>query len=170
VDNDKEDDGNYDDDEGDHTTAEDDNCTREVYQCACRLSNFLPLNTLPILLSHSSSQPLRIYDSDDQEEPDRVDHGLCNRLLENKRNVDSVKNKMSKIIKLINGSAKSKENLHQWLMKEEIKFKDASSCTKLFIMFLTISGNVLLAELLTAGSHKGRNGNALASEDFKTIW
>jgi hypothetical protein len=124
-----------------------------------------------------------IYDSDDQgdsranddsdeQEEDEGDRGLelCKKLLEDRRINKSVTVKVRNIISCSKRCADNEHFLYKELTENSVSFTDACSCKKLFIIFLEISGNMLLARLLGAEVRKGRTGSAVALDDFKKIW
>jgi hypothetical protein len=111
-------------------------------------------------------------DVGDQEEDDVGDRGLelCKELLEDRQIKNSVTVKVRNIISCSKRCADNEHLLYKELSENNVSFTDACSCKKLFIIFLEISNNMLLARLLGAEVHKGRTGSAVALDDFKRIW
>lgn len=108
---------------------------------------------------------------DDEDGDDNVlQPALLSMLLRDKRKMFSVTGQMKKIIKNSKNYEASKTKLRLFLMEHNISSRDAYSCTRLFIIFLEISGNMLLAKLLEAGTNKGPNGKVRAAEKFHAIW
>lgn len=129
-------------------------------------------------------QPLKIYESDDQNDDNddddvsddesnnpygHVPKPLAN-LLNDNRKMQEVENKMKKIIKYTVGSEESQTLLFEFFKREKVLYEDAAFCKTLFLIYLKHSGNQLLIKLLETASHKGRNGNLMALDEFKSIW
>jgi hypothetical protein len=95
---------------------------------------------------------------------------MCKRLLDDSRQKTSINNKIIKILKNGNSLKENQDKLYTTLSENKVCYADASSCKKLFIMFLESSGNKLLAKLLGAQIHRGRNATEVAVEEFKSIW
>lgn len=108
--------------------------------------------------------------SDDDEMNNQVQDKALINLLNDKRKMQEVNNKMGKIIKLSAGSEESQRLLFQLFEEKNVIYRDAAFCKTLFRIFLDHSGNKLLIKLLETESHKGRHGKLTALDELKSIW